>query len=100
MRQLRIVIAGIALAAAAAFSGVTAAAATASPAGTASAVSTAAGGPGNLDPTFGNGGVALASVGGQAVATDAGLQSNGDLVLPTQGAPEARRHRLLPPRTL
>ncbi len=99
MRQLRIVIAGIGLAAAAAFSGVTAAAATASPVGTASATSTA-GGPGSLDPTFGNGGVALASVGGQAVATDAVLQSNGDIVVATENTPEAGIVRFLPNGTL
>jgi len=99
LRQLRIIIAGIGLAAVAAFSGVTAAAATASPVGTASATSTA-GGPGSLDPTFGNGGVALASVGGQAVATDAVLQSNGDIVVATENTPEAGIVRFLPNGTL
>ena len=100
MRQLRIIIAGIGLAAAAAFSGVTATAATASPAGTASAVSTAAGGPGSLDPTFGNGGVALASLGGQPVATDAVLQSNGDIVVATEGANGNGVARFLPNGTI
>jgi uncharacterized delta-60 repeat protein len=100
LRQLRIIIAGIGLATAAAFSGVTATAATASPAGTASAVSTAAGGPGSLDPTFGNGGVALASVGGQPAATDAVLQSNGDIVVATEGANGNGVARFLPDGTL
>jgi uncharacterized delta-60 repeat protein len=106
MRDPRTIIAGIGLAAMAAAGGVIAASAGGSPgssalsAGTAAATvrtapaaagrstaailvkaqAAAASTPGSLDPTFGNGGKALSPGGG---ATDAILQSNGDIVVST-----------------
>jgi uncharacterized delta-60 repeat protein len=44
----------------------------------------AAAAPGSLDPTFGHDGIVLADVGGEPVATDAILQSNGDIVVADQ----------------
>jgi uncharacterized delta-60 repeat protein len=52
--------------------------------GTCAVSASAAGAPGSLDPTFGNDGIVLASVGTGAVATDAILQSNGDIVVADQ----------------
>jgi uncharacterized delta-60 repeat protein len=53
-------------------------------AGTSAVSASAAGAPGSLDPTFGNDGIVLASVGTGAVATDAILQPNGDIVVADQ----------------
>src|SRR6476659_4779399 len=106
MRDRRIIIAGIGLAAMAIAGGVTAASAGASPAGSASsggaaaaaartrpaavgsqvepilvqAQATADSTPGSLDPTFGNGGKVLTPGGG---ASDAIMQPNGDIVVST-----------------
>jgi uncharacterized delta-60 repeat protein len=106
MRDPRTIIAGIGLAAMAAAGGVIAASAGGSPgssalsAGTAAATvrtaptaagrsteailvkaqAAAASTPGSLDPTFGNGGIALTPGGG---ATDAIMQPNGDIVVST-----------------
>jgi uncharacterized delta-60 repeat protein len=44
----------------------------------------AAGAAGSLDPTFGHDGIVLANAGTGAVATDAILQSNGDIVVADQ----------------
>ena len=52
-------------------------------AGTVSAAA-AAGAPGSLDPTFGHDGTVIANIGGEPVATDAILQSNGDIVVADQ----------------
>jgi uncharacterized delta-60 repeat protein len=49
--------------------------------GTAVSDAGAAGTPGALDPTFGNGGKVLSNLGSQAAASDALLQSNGDIVV-------------------
>jgi uncharacterized delta-60 repeat protein len=108
MRDPRIIIAGIGLAAMAAASGVTAASAGGSPAGSAPSAGTAAAAvrtapaaarhntqailvsaqavaastPGSLDPTFGNGGKVLTDLGvGAGVPSDAVLQPNGDIVV-------------------
>src|SRR5690348_6786287 len=106
MRDRRIIIAGIGLAAMATAGGVTAASAGASPAGSApsggaaaaaartppaavgrqvepilvQAQATADSTPGSLDPTFGNGGKVLTPGGG---ASDAIMQPNGDIVVST-----------------
>jgi uncharacterized delta-60 repeat protein len=106
MRDPRIIIAGIGVAAMAAAGGVTAASAGGPPAGSARSAGTAAATvrtapaaagrnpqailvnaqaaaastPGSLDPTFGNGGKVLSPGGG---ATDAILQPNGDIVVST-----------------
>jgi uncharacterized delta-60 repeat protein len=106
MRDRRIIIAGIGLAAMAIAGGVTAASAGASSAGSASsggaaaaaartppaavgrqvepilvqAQATADSTPGSLDPTFGNGGKVLTPGGG---ASDAIMQPNGDIVVST-----------------
>ncbi len=106
MRDPRIIIAGIGLAAMAAAGGITAASAGGSPASSAPSAGTAAAAvrtvpaaagrntqailvnaqaaaastPGSLDPTFGNGGKVLSPGGG---ATDAILQPNGDIVVST-----------------
>ena len=108
MRDPRITIAGIGVAAIAAAGGVTAASAGGSPAGSAPSAGTAAATvrtapaaagrntqailvnaraaaastPGSLDPTFGNGGKVLTDLGvGAGVPSDAVLQPNGDIVI-------------------
>src|SRR6476646_1427271 len=98
MRDRRIIIAGVGLAAMAIAGGVTAASAGASSAGSApsggaaaavgrqvepilvQAQATADSTPGSLDPTFGNGGKVLTPGGG---ASDAIMQPNGDIVVST-----------------
>src|SRR6185437_9954993 len=101
MRDRRIIIAGIGLAAMAIAGGVTPASAGASSAGGAAAAAartppaavgrqvepilvqaqaTADSTPGSLDPTFGNGGKVLTPGGG---ASDAIIQPNGDIVVST-----------------
>jgi hypothetical protein len=108
MRDPRIIIAGIGLAAIAAAGGVTAASAGGSPASSAPSAGTAAATvrtapaavgrnteailvkaqavaastPGSLDPTFGTGGKMLTDLGvGAGVPSDAVLQANGDIVV-------------------
>src|SRR6202049_5072972 len=50
--------------------------------GVSSVSAAAAAAPGSLDPTFGNGGKVLTDLGiGGGVASDAVLQSNGDIVV-------------------